>query len=77
MISKYRIFLCCVLTNQKSQSHFNSNPPKKNNIKKGAHSPDMRIVSMGVYPIQKINSQVVGQDDVSKAMRLYQNQKTK
>lgn len=33
---------------------------------KGAHSPDMRLVSMGVYPIQKVNSQVVGQDDVSK-----------
>lgn len=32
---------------------------------KGAHSPDMRIVSMGVFPIQRINSQVLGQDDVS------------
>lgn len=32
---------------------------------KGAHSPDMRVLSMGVYPIQKLNSQVVGQDDVS------------
>lgn len=26
----------------------------------------MRVLSMGVYPIQKVNSQVVGQDDVSK-----------
>lgn len=25
----------------------------------------MRVLSMGVYPIQKLNSQVVGQDDVS------------
>lgn len=33
--------------------------------KKGAHSPDMRVLSMGVFPIQRINSQVLGQDDVS------------
>ena len=32
---------------------------------KGAHSPDMRVLSMGVYPIQRINSQVLCQDDVS------------
>ncbi|XP_055304373.1 GTPase-activating protein skywalker isoform X1 [Sitodiplosis mosellana] len=33
-------------------------------IREGAHSPDMRVLSMGVYPIQRINSQVLGQDDL-------------
>lgn len=38
------------------------------NRNQGAHSPDMRVLSMGVYPIQRVNSQVVGQDDVSKRL---------
>lgn len=48
---------------------------------KGAHSPDMRVLAMGIYPIQRINSQVVDQDDVSKLewsalSDLYYTQKT-
>lgn len=53
----------------------------KKKSKKGAHSPDMRVLSMGVYPIQKVNSQVLGQDDVSNERTLMtmpteQNKKT-
>lgn len=33
--------------------------------KKGAHSPDARVLSMGIYPVQAIKSQILGQDDVS------------
>lgn len=37
------------------------------NIKKnqGAHSPGARVLSMGVYPIQAIKSQILDQSDVS------------
>lgn len=32
---------------------------------KGAHSPDARVLSMGVYPIQSLKSQILDPDDVS------------
>lgn len=32
---------------------------------KGAHSPGARALSMGVYPLQAIKSQIVDQDNVS------------
>lgn len=35
------------------------------NVHQGAHSPDARVVAMGIYPIQSIASKVVEQDDVS------------
>lgn len=31
----------------------------------GAHSPGARVLSMGVYPIQAIKSQILDQSDVS------------
>lgn len=31
----------------------------------GAHSPDVRVLSMGVFPTQAIKSKVCDQDDVS------------
>lgn len=32
---------------------------------KGAHSPGPRALSMGLYPVQTLNSQILDQDDVS------------
>jgi hypothetical protein len=34
-------------------------------MNKGAHSPDVRGVSLGVFPIQSIKSKVLESDDVS------------
>lgn len=37
---------------------------------KGAHSPDVRVLSMGVFPIQAIKSKVSDQDTVSSNDRI-------
>lgn len=34
-------------------------------LTKGSHSPEPRALSMGLYPIQSVKSQIVDQDDVS------------
>lgn len=39
---------------------------------KGAHSPGARALSMGVYPLQAIKSQIVDQDNVSHYKNLQQ-----
>lgn len=61
----YSLCVCCVRIQNEHQKNYCKNEMKRN---QGAHSPDMRVLSMGVYPIQRVNSQVVGQDDVSKRL---------
>lgn len=34
-------------------------------VGKGAHSPEPRALSMGMYPVQSIKSKIVDADDVS------------
>lgn len=39
-------------------------------LRKGAHSPDVRAKSQGVFPIQALQSKIAHQEDVSVSLKI-------